>query len=251
MTVATVRLGDLKIVTTGQTYPRQSGIDMSHVRDMIRAIESGSSLPSPTRVRVNETTMQVVDGVHRVTAWKKVRGDNGEIESDLLPYATDLDMYIDAAALNSEHGKPLTQYDKNAIVVRLRQEGTGYERISYALKIPETRAKEILNYKVAYRQEDDGTRTIVAAKQVAYPKRGQDLRVLTQQQAGVMAGSSGLRPTRAVNQLVRELRSGLIDLTYDPGLVPLLWELYELLEEILPGRPADLAGEPEESDLVG
>jgi ParB-like chromosome segregation protein Spo0J len=87
-------------------------VDEAHVQLLA---ETEESLPPIT---VHRSTLQVIDGVHRVRA-AMVRGDTS-IRARLFD-GTEDEAFIHAVQANNAHGLPLTASDRRAAVVRLLQ----------------------------------------------------------------------------------------------------------------------------------
>ena len=90
--------------------PRLAGEDADHVQ---RLVECGDSLPA---IVVNRVDGRVIDGMHRLRA-AELRGER----TILVRYVdgSDLDPFVLAVRLNSEHGLPLTRADRASAAQRV------------------------------------------------------------------------------------------------------------------------------------
>jgi len=88
-------------------YPRHA-IDSHHVREFADTMRAGTEFPS---IVVENKTRRIVDGFHRVKATQSVYGDNATITAILRNYPTDKALFLDAAHINSAHGKRLASFD--------------------------------------------------------------------------------------------------------------------------------------------
>ena len=105
-TRTTVRIASL--VRTGS--PRSGGEDEAHVR---RLAEAEWPLPP---ILVHETTMQVIDGFHRVTA--AIRKGLNEVDAYLYHGPIE-SAFVIAVEANVTHGLPLSLADRRAAAVKI------------------------------------------------------------------------------------------------------------------------------------
>lgn len=114
-------------------YPRH-GVDDTHVSDLIRAIEAGVTLPP---IVVEAKTFRIVDGWHRLRAYRRVLGKEGSTTVDLRQYASEAALFLAAVELNAAHGRKLDRHDQVRIVLRLRELKVNDQQISVALHVPQ------------------------------------------------------------------------------------------------------------------
>lgn len=93
-------------------YPRRE-VDSGHVFNLIEAIKSGVTLPP---VVIEESTKRIVDGVHRVTAYKEYDGGSAKIECIEKTYEDEKAFFLDAVKYNNAHGRHLHRLDRERIV---------------------------------------------------------------------------------------------------------------------------------------
>ena len=99
--VRAVAVADLQ---SGYT-PRQSRLDDGHVASLIEVVDR---LPP---VIVNEQTMTVLDGAHRVEAFRRL----GRRHIDAMLFSgNELDAMVVAVQANVTHGKPLSRIERQA-----------------------------------------------------------------------------------------------------------------------------------------
>lgn len=245
MSKATVKLADL--VEDFDIYPRHS-VDSAYVSELARAIQAGSDLPL---VRVDRKSKRIVDGFHRVRAWRKVLGRGGEIEADLRTYPTEQALLKEAIELNAAHGRKLDQQDRSRSALLLERHGVTVKEIAVVLHTTEARVQELINVRVVLvkpkPEPPDGNAANSPlpslppekrpAKPVAWPQPGEPPRELTPEQYRVMESSGGHRTAQTVTQLTRELEAGVVDLTV-PGLREKLWRLHDVIEKVAAESPA-------------
>lgn len=212
-------------------YPRHA-VDGSHIAELARAMEAGAFDAKRFPVVVDRATLRVVDGFHRERAWKRVYGDGAQIEVELRDYTDEAALVRDAVSLNSNHGRRLDKQDRTRSLLMLQRLGVADVDIAVCLH---TTAAEVLHLstRVTIVKDNPGSPgTVIPAKAVVAPKKGEEPRVITSDQADVMHGSSGLRTGQVVTQLARELRSHLVDVEA-PGLREKLEDLAAAIAEVL------------------
>lgn len=97
-----VREVEISTLTLGYT-PRHEGLDEDHVRSLLEDV--GSVRP----IIVHSSTMRVVDGAHRLEAYK--RAGRTAIPAVLFK-GSETDALFIAIHTNIKHGKPLTQLER-------------------------------------------------------------------------------------------------------------------------------------------
>ena len=120
-------------------YPRHS-VDDTHVGQLVLALRSGVTLPP---VIADAQSKRLVDGWHRVRAYRKVIGAVGVIDVDLRRYASEADLLADAVSLNASHGRRLDRIDQVRAIHLLERVGVDQERIALVLHIPAARMEQL------------------------------------------------------------------------------------------------------------
>src|SRR6266700_122704 len=95
------RISLSELVEDLSIYPR-GAVDNVRVDDLCYALDAGNVLPPPL---VDRATRKIVDGFHRVRAYRKRLGDDGVIDAELEDFASDAEMLLRSAQLNAVHGK--------------------------------------------------------------------------------------------------------------------------------------------------
>lgn len=177
-------------------YPRGRVNDMN-VANLIHALDAGAVLPAPV---IDRSTMKIIDGFHRVRAWRKRLGDDAQIEVDIREYADDAERLLASARLNAGHGLPLGRYDQRVVALKAERLGIREDEIAAALAVTPAR---LLRIKVLQAQGDNGP---VPLKYGAAHMSG---RYITPEQAEqIRSMRSGTIQQKAL-ELSRLLRSGL------------------------------------------
>lgn len=132
----TLRVSDVTVDEA--VYPRGK-VDSLNVSGLVDAIIVGKTLPPilvATRVDGVEVRNILVDGRHRLTAYKRAYDDHAEVHAIGREYATMADLFEEAIALNAAHGRKLGHHDSARIVVKAEELGISLERVADLLSVP-------------------------------------------------------------------------------------------------------------------
>lgn len=113
----TVKVSELKI---DKKLTEIRPINLVFVGRYRQAYRSGKDLGE---IIVEEGTLRIVSGNHRVTALIQEYGGNHEISVTTRKFKTELDVLKTFAAHNAEHGNALSGASRRAIVLELLKEG--------------------------------------------------------------------------------------------------------------------------------
>lgn len=180
-------------------YPR-CAVDDQHVRALLDALRVGVTLPPPI---IDAVSSRIVDGWHRVRAYRHMLGPTGSIEVIARTYASEAELIADAVRCNASHGRRLSRVDQVRSILLLEQAGVDHRAISAILRVPEERVQS-LRVRVAY---VDGGQPEPLKRPVLH-LRGQ---LLTAEQAAVHRELGGISFTLHARQLRRAIEAGLID----------------------------------------
>lgn len=213
----------IELVLDWNIWPRHTNqrLDATNLAKMKLAIKSGYALPQPI---VNAKDMRIVDGFHRVTAYKELFGDDFEIEVVLRDYLNDAAVHLDAGRLNDEQGQALTPQDKVHFILKCRRLKIPVKAIADALHSDSDYVKNMIAKRTAKTQSGQTIALPHGAKALAGKK-------LTKEQEDYVHRTDGNVPEMHTRMLMDALKSNSViftDKTYTK-----LKELYELLEEIL------------------
>lgn len=219
MAIEQVRLSEL--VEDFNVYPRGSVSEM-HVADLVLALDAGNTLPHPLADRA---TRKIVDGFHRIRAWRKRLGDDGVIEVSIREFADDAAMLLESARLNSVQGLRLSRYDQRHVVIKARALGLPDDAVAVALGVTPVRLTNI---------------TVMTAQSEAGPvplKRGVahlGSQYLTTGQLTEIRRMRGGSTRGKVTELTRLLREeGMVPVESDPVLRQSLAELAGMIAGVL------------------
>lgn len=181
-------------------YPRHTVSD-SHILDLVRALQSGITLPP---IIAERKSKRVVDGVHRRRALLKHFGEDAVTPVELRDYENDAALFLDAVDLNSAHGRKLDRHDQTRIVLRLRELHVPDQQIALRLHVPEPTITQL------------AIRVVIAPSGEQLPsKRGlEHMRgtTLTDAQVSVMGSVRSAEAGRLCLELTRLLSAEMVDL---------------------------------------
>ena len=110
-------------------YPRIS-VDSTVIGKYADAYRAGADFPLPV---VCADTLKIIDGFHRVRAWKRAFKDKS-IKVTLETFANDKERMTRAIELNAQHGRPLTSQDRVRIVQQALKHGIQLTETAVLLK---------------------------------------------------------------------------------------------------------------------
>lgn len=244
MAVRKVKLAEL--VEDWDIYPRHN-YDSGYVRQLADVLAAGETLPPPVVARKG---MRIVDGWHRVRAYRRHLGAGGEIDADVRSYSTEADVVRDAVKLNAKHGRKLDEQDKARSALLLERHGIVIEEIKVILSMPVEKIRTITaspgrivvvpvggNRPPSGGGSDTDGREKVPAKPSGRAPNASAPRVLTRDQAEAHASSNGWSVGQNARALIRQIETGLTAPEFDPAGVTALWDLHDVIEKHL-ARPA-------------
>jgi len=192
-----------ELVIDMNLYPR-GDIDAQTVSYLRQAHEAGAKIDPPL---VCAKTLRVVDGVHRVTMYRRVYDNDHEIEVIEKHYATDAELLLDAMRLNAKHGRQLTRYDRTRCVLLAERLGVPLDEIASALSmtveaVGALRSDRVGRMHVAKSSED------IPLKRTIRHFAG---RSITKGQAEAQQKLSGMEQAFYANQLIILIDNRLLD----------------------------------------
>lgn len=200
-------------------YPRTMVSNVT-VNDFAEAIRAGATLPP---VRVCSETMRVIDGYHRIAAYKKLELE--AIPATLEKVEDDADFYLRAVEANAQHGHRYTPFDQSRIIQRSVELGLPIERLTGALQVSKTKIEEI--QKGWFAKNEAGG--LEAVKRTIGHMTG---KTLTHRQLEANRKLSGMQQSFYVNQILELINADLIDWD-NRQLIEKLHTLHSALGEVL------------------
>jgi len=220
MKQTTTKIKASKLVLDYDIYPRQD-VQSYNVHLMVEALESGAVLPS---IIVDKKSKRVVDGFHRVRAYRRLFGPDAEIPCILKEYVSDDDMFAEAMALNSTHGRNLTPYDRARCLARAEELKMDVAVVAKALNMTVETLGRLKTERLGYFQ----AKPIVLKRTTAH-LAGEEL---TEEQFAYNRQAGGMQPTFYINQVIAMLEAEAVDWE-DEKAVRGLKRLRELLDKAL------------------
>jgi hypothetical protein len=208
-----------KLTLDWRIYPRHN-VDECQVRRLKTAISQGEKLPP---ILVDRKSLRIVDGFHRYYAAKGVLGEGGEIEAELRDFASEAEMIIESATLNSRHGTPMDTMDQAATLIRALQLGVTMEQVAVALAVSTEKLVTIQQQRLA--RGPDGPEIVKRSTLRWAGKK------LTRAQVEMNNRFGGMNSTYYINRVVDLIRGNLLDLD-DERVVEALVRLREALKEL-------------------
>ena len=123
-----------KIIIPQGLLPRIFGVNEEKVEEYAEAIENGAEFPPIKVWKKPDGTYQVIDGVHRISAYRKL--GRQYIEAEIVEDIQDeVDFMERAIQENLKHGLPLSREDKREDARRLYLKGRKPEDIARLFKV--------------------------------------------------------------------------------------------------------------------
>jgi ParB/Sulfiredoxin domain len=223
MSVQEVEVG--KLVFESKLYPRMFPSE-AHIRHLAESLRAGETFPPVT---ADDQRFILIDGVHRVNAWKKVYGEDAKIPCDLIT-AHDAEIFRLAVEYNSAHGLGLTPFEETKCLLRFTELGITRDVALRALRITAEKAERMVQTKTAFRALPSGGKERIPLKGTMHNFRGE---TLNKKQEAVNRTAGGLRPHYYLDQLIGLVEAGLCERATE-GTLRKLYELRDLLVEELP-----------------
>ena len=129
-----VKLPIDKIVIPQGLLPRIFGVKEEKVEEYAEAMESGAEFPPIKVWQKPDGTYQVIDGVHRISAYRKL--GKKYIEAEIIQDIEDeVEFMKKAIEENLKHGLPLSKEDKREDARRLYIKGESPELLAKLFKV--------------------------------------------------------------------------------------------------------------------
>lgn len=188
-----------RLVLDYELYPRDR-LESYNVNQMAEALRVGVELPP---IVVDRKSRRVVDGFHRVEAYRKVYGTDSKIPAEIKDYKDDGGMFCDAVRLNASHGRQLSPYDRARCIAKAEALKLEPEVIASALNMTlevmgEMKAQRFATYKMQPQ---------VLKRTTAY-LAGRELSD-DEVQYNIKAG--GMHQTFYINQVIAMLEADAVD----------------------------------------
>lgn len=234
MSTGTVKLSLL--LMDYNVYPRHK-ISQYHVNELVDALEAGAKFP-PVVYDIN--THIIVDGFHRVAAFKHFFGVDCEIEAEALDCKDKGEIILKSVEFNSHHGLRFTAWDRARCISLARANKLGEEFMRKALNIPPERYEKLKDRIVPVRNEAGKfiRETQLKRGQENIAKKADGVYVtIAEEKLIESGGTTGLSPEIRIATLIRDLTliegKDITMLTITNKNIGIIKDLYELLGEAI------------------
>ena len=183
-------------------------LNSNHVRQLAEAIRAGAKLPP---IVVERGTSRVVDGFHRVEAYRRVYGQEALIEAGERDYAGEGELFLDSVRLNAIHGSRLATYDQLRCISIAERLSIDPSLIAGALSVRPSYVGEL---SIRRTGTELSTSAPVPLKRTIEHMRGRSLNAAQIEVNAKLGGQSQTFYLRQVNLLAE---TDLFDLN-DPGV---------------------------------
>ncbi len=208
-------------------YPR-SDVDAQTVAKLRECDDAGAELPP---VIINKSTMQVVDGFHRVRMYRAKYGGDHKIDVVEKEYPNDGEMFADCIRHNL-HGRPLSVHDHVHCLQVGERLGVPDDEIASALSITVERAGKLRAERVG-QMRVGRTKEPVALKQTISHMAG---KTMNKRQREANEKLSGMRQSFYANQIIELIDADLVD-TSNESTMDALRKLHDRLSAFLESVP--------------
>lgn len=215
-------LGDL--VLDFSLSPR-STLDVIHTSQLIRALDAQGVEVFPPVV-VDAASLRVVDGMHRVTAYRRRLTPDTPIPCDVRQYASEADVWLDAVRANARHGRALSPWERANAFRRALELGVSRETVADAIAVRVDYLDTIAQRRFAV----DAAGDTVVLKRSMRRYVGQRMSAV---QVDVNRRHLGIAASDLASALLDLYAAEAFDLT-DPLLVQSLLRLHEALAALEP-----------------
>lgn len=199
----TVTMKVSELVEDFDLYPR-ADVDSGHVNHIVDAIGAGAELPP---IIACAKSKRIVDGFHRCRAWRRIGGEDCDVQVILRDYKNEKELFLDAMRFNSSHGRNMTSYDRtHAMMLADRLE---IEPAAVATALNMT-VDKVTTWKHDRAVRIEGTRRMQPLK---LPIRHMVGHTLTKEQADIVPKLGGNQQLFYVRQLKMLIEQDMLDLS--------------------------------------
>jgi hypothetical protein len=212
-------------------YPRHK-ISEYNVNTLLQALESGATLPP---IMWDKNTGIVIDGFHRITAYRRKYGPDYIIEGEAIDCKDKKEIIIKGAEINNRHGMRLSAWDQSRCLAIAAANGIVEEIMQKALSIPKERV-ELLKKRIVEVRDARGKfmgNTQLKRGQESIAKKQDGIYVTLEEQKQIEGGTTGLNANIRIRTLIKDIDLNNLEVTSKN--IKSIKELHELLGEIIAG----------------
>lgn len=216
----------LELIMDWGLWPRYEAndLDLTNVRRMKEAIEAGEELPP---IIADVKSQRIIDGFHRVKAYHALYGEDAKVPVEFRHYENEMDMFLEAARLNTVHGLPLSPKDKVHVLLTAKKNKIPLVHIAEALQMRKETAEMLLTRRTATTRSGERIPLAAGAMSLAGKK-------LTTKQEKFAKTANGILPIINARLLINALNAGAAPLTDTE--VQILFELRDAIDKALAGN---------------
>lgn len=220
------RMKVLELVMDWQLWPRYEAndLDATNINSLKEAMQAGVVLPP---IVADESSLRIIDGFHRVSAYLSLYGDSVETDVDLRKYENETEMFIEAARSNNTQGLKLSQKDKVHVMLTLRRKKVPMPRVAEILSIPLEKAKAFLDARTATTEKGKKIPLSYGASNLAGKR-------LNSKQEKYARTANGMLPIVNARLLMNALKANSFPLTEKE--IEVLVQLREIIDAVLNGE---------------
>lgn len=207
-------------------YPRHK-VSKHHVGNLKTNILAGAKLPD---VIFDKSTKTVVDGFHRITAYKELYGDDYEINAKAIICKDKGEILLESAKINSKHGLKLSAWDMARCINIAEANKISKQLMQEALSITPGRYDSLFSRIVEIRDLNGNSsgHTELKRGQMSIAKKG----YITEQEAEIIdEQTTGLSKESRIFTLITDIELGNLKVTKKN--ISLIQKLYNLLGDII------------------
>jgi hypothetical protein len=208
-------------------YPRQ-GVDSTNVIAIADILTAGGTVPPPT---VDKKTLRISDGFHRTRAYRRVFEADYKILCEVVDYATEAELFLDAIRRNSGHGKRMNHNDQARANVRAQELGVSEEEVATSMGLTMERFQKLMEYRFTGTKTDKRPDCVLKNTVRHMANTGKRL---TKAQVEAMPKLGGMNQLFYVNQVLLLINNGMLDMANEK----LMERLDELADKITDLRKA-------------
>lgn len=201
-------------------YPR-ADLSAQHVGYIAEAMQAGAKMPP---LVIDKKSKRIADGFHRGRGYRKVYGDDYEVECIEKDYKNDAEMFLDSCRYNSEHGATLDRHDRVHCAHLAKRLSVDWGDLAGVLHMDSDRLKTLTISRTA-----KGNGIEIPLKRTVAHMAG---RKLNKRQREANKKLSGMNQQFYVNQLIELIESKMLD-TADKSLMKRLAVLQVKLSEVV------------------
>lgn len=218
-----------ELIMDWSLWPRHTAndLDSTNLARIKEAILAKINLPP---IIVDAKTLRIVDGMHRLSSYMKIYGEDVDVEVELRQYKNEAEIFLDAVRLNSQQGLPLEPKDKAHAILVARKKRIPWPVLAQALGKTVESTKEFIEKRSA---------TAPGGEKIPIPNGAKRLagKTLTKEEYHEVKTTNGMLPIVNIRMLLNALKGGAFKEPTEKEL-GLLNELFIEISRVVERRKA-------------